>query len=364
MAFNLNSLVSDINKAVANISDTIVKQAQTALSVPGVLTGIAPSSDPHQLGTDAVGVAQSFDHAENELQTVDQANPGRKWQPEWDGYRLRYYGLIHDTTALATLASQYLNDFKHLVSDKFNPDVAAWEANRALITNFIKDPRGQQILQSTAASSQGFTDLRRSVEAFKDQFSAFEVVQKADFDIRTKQLQGDIDALQAEIAKSQSTAAQLERAIKSALGINPLLSWLIAQILSGLGVSSVDQARRLLDQTYKEEAELRDKKNAVDAEARDVNQRSATLQQVQHALAVLANDVTDIASRLDRFAQSWSDTCHDISLLEAEMTNASDSASKTSFAARVKLLGESTTVLSAAMDAYVAAINVPWVVTR
>ncbi|KAF8069952.1 hypothetical protein FPV67DRAFT_1447826 [Lyophyllum atratum] len=367
-AFNVDELVAAINKANAGMTESVNKAIQDALLVPGVITGIAPSTDPGQLGTDAVGVAQSFVRSENALQSVDVNQPDRKWQPEWHTLSDTYARLLRETTTLATLAYQYLNDFKKNVSDQFNVDEAQWEANRALVAAFSKDPRGDEIKTSSASTSQGFTDLRRLVEAFKTQFSEFEAGQRKDYDARSDKLQRDMQNLQADIAGHQSTAAKLERGIKQILGINPLFSWLISEILGGLGVTSADDARRALDVTYREEAELRDKKNAVDREAVDVNNRRALLQQVQQALAVLVNDVTDIASRLNRFAQTWSDTHHDISLLEANMSSTSDSASKRvlvltdpfqSFASRVKILGESTIALSAAMNTYVTAVNMP-----
>jgi len=70
-----------------------------------------------------------------------------------------------------------------------------------LQTRIPQDPRGDQIKTSSANTSQGFTDLRRLVEAFKTQFSEFEAEQRKDFDARSGQLQRDMDNLQAQITK-------------------------------------------------------------------------------------------------------------------------------------------------------------------
>ncbi|KAG5653432.1 hypothetical protein H0H81_000434 [Sphagnurus paluster] len=145
----------------------------------------------------------------------------------------------------------------------------------------------------------------------------------------------------------------VEKLLRQVPGVNatPVLPWIIAQGLSSVGISDLEQARQWLVQTFNAETELQDKKSTLVRDSVALEARSTALAHAQNALTMLTLDFVDIAPRVERFAEAWVSAHQDIRFL-ATGVRAGKVDIKKNFSTRVKDVGEACRAVRRAMEDY------------
>ncbi|KAF9226018.1 hypothetical protein BS17DRAFT_776477 [Gyrodon lividus] len=284
-------------------SDEVIKHLRAQLADSVVVAKIANArvDDATKLANDTVSTCYSFDDATGQLQQVED----QQWTSKWKDLRQDYVNATKQALEVETLGNSFFSDFNSQVVSQLEWAETNWEAAIALIKQFLEKPDGAQLESKSQDVSQAYTDNRRLVTEFKGNFSSFVSALSTQYDLSAAQLQRDMDALNAELARYQSIAAQIERALWEIVGIPWWMSWLISEILGALGIASADEARRLLDQNYAQQQAVKDKQDTVRRQQQDVQTRQAALQRAQSTLSYLTDDVANIDSRLDEFASEW-----------------------------------------------------------
>ncbi|KAF8837331.1 hypothetical protein BDN67DRAFT_973098 [Paxillus ammoniavirescens] len=352
MESDLVQLKSSLAKVQAVLgSEEVVNYLRTQLADPAVVAKIANAriDDTAKLANDTISTCQSFDDATVKLQQVED----QQWASNWKNIRQAFVDATKQAIALEIVGNSFFSDFNSKVVDNLDWAEENWEAAIQLIKEFLEKPEGDQLDSGSQDVSQAYTDNKRQVTEFKGTFSSFVSSLSVQYDQSLTKLQGDMAALNAELAKYQSIAAQIERALWEIAGIPSWMTWLISEILGFLGITSPEEAREMLDLNYAQQQAVKVKQDAVRVQQADVQARKTALESAQSTLLYLTDDVADIDGLLDEFASEWAQQHHDIVLVLELMQAASDSATKKALITRLKLLGSSVDALLSAMQTYV-----------
>ncbi|KIK78497.1 hypothetical protein PAXRUDRAFT_834529 [Paxillus rubicundulus Ve08.2h10] len=331
--------------------EEVVNYLRVQLADPAVVAKIANLriDDTTKLANDTVSTCHSFDDATVKLQQVED----QQWASDWKNIRQAFVNATKQAIALEVIGNSFFSDFNSKVVDNLDWAEENWEAAIQLIKEFIEKPDGDRLDSGSQDVSQAYTDNRRLVTEFKGTFSSFVLTLSVQYDQSLAELQGDITALNAELARYQSLAAEIERALWEIAGIPWWMTWLISEILELFGITSAEEARKMLDLNYAQQQAIKAKQDAVRLQEAEVQARRAALESAQSTLLYLTDDVADIDGRLNEFASEWAQQHHDIILVLELMQAASDSATKRALITRLKLLGSSVDALLSAMQTYV-----------
>ncbi|KAF5385967.1 hypothetical protein D9615_002679 [Tricholomella constricta] len=349
-ALRIKGLVRSTKDLVDKV-DAELKEYASQMDQCGVAANLSAT-----LAADAIGIYEAFKGLN--FTAIDAGHLHTKWQLRWHDLTSKYFALVITTSKVTASGSQYLTDFKAQVSEKLKPDETFWRSNRQLrnkqlLSTFTQDARGEELKALIQTSFSGFTALRREVESFKSQFFEFAATEGDAYATKLSDLRRKMDGLQTKIAGSRTKAMSVEKVLKQIPGVNPVFPWAIAQILRRtIGVTDIDQARRMLVQTYQTEKALQSNQDTLAREVNEVVARIATLWHIQNALTMITLDIIDITPRFERFALTWLETYHDIVSLETNIQTATDSVKKSAFFTRVKAMGEMAQSLSMAMADY------------
>ncbi|KAG8695058.1 hypothetical protein FRC09_009416 [Ceratobasidium sp. 395] len=310
------------------------------------------SQDPKGIAKDALGVMQAFDDISGELAlTGDTASKN-----QWDNNYRKYQSMLGETVKLAELGSKYIQGFYDTVVSRFGKDDVDWEKDKNLIADFVKANNGQEIVNRTAQASQKFTDLKNDTYSFQSQFAAAADRKGQAYSSQLKQMNTERKNLQARLDSNRSSAAQIQNSMNRTAGPGFLLGWIVRGVLSLLGIGTFNMAGGRLAALQQEEQGLMRDKAALDQRAGALAQKESYLAQTRYAVAVLADDVSDISGRLDSLAQTWAVAHANFVALGELLQSVNESASRTSFMRRMDLISKSTSTLLSDMSAYKNAI--------
>lgn len=340
------------------------------------------------LSDSVIKIDAAFERVKQDLGKVDDNNyldkngqPIPKLQPTWIGYQQRFIMLLWDSRATATGTEAYVRDFLEIII----PEVEAvtnddqYKDAVADLKEFINrtDPYGGKLNSGETSAngqkfSQAFTDLRRDISAFRDSFDTFAADQKAKLSDQINYLRGEIERLNAEIAKCQTivaamgialgvtvfaTAAGAVAALAACGPLGPVVA--IGVVIFG-AAAAIAELSTLIAYIVKAN-EYRSERDDDQRQLDDLQQQLATLEQLQTLLKSQDADINDICGRLDQFAAIWAQVAHDAGLIASELqaaVNAADGGgTKTAFKARLELIKTSYSALADGLSEYATQID-------
>ncbi|KAJ3565139.1 hypothetical protein NP233_g7830 [Leucocoprinus birnbaumii] len=336
----------------------IVHHIESQLNNPNVQVKLQNERvhDATQLAKGTIAAYESFNEAKPVLGRLGEDQ--QQWLIQWMTLLTNYENAVKFSLIVNKIGVSYFCNFDRDVVSKLSWDEQHFEEARLLITQYLNDPTGPRLEQDSSSASQRYTDNRRDVSNFQNNFHSF--VKKLTEENKRAQdrLEGNIRELNAEIDKYNSEAERIKRALIQIAGIPSWMTWIISEILGALGLGSVEDARRALDLNYGEQQRLKDRRGEVQNEIQQKLQLDHALALANIAILRLNHNIGDINMQLDSFAKEWAYSHHDIVLIQQDMQAAADSATKRSLISRLKLMGSSIQALTTAMDAYTKAVEV------
>ncbi|KDN37497.1 hypothetical protein RSAG8_10096, partial [Rhizoctonia solani AG-8 WAC10335] len=341
---------------VEDNEDTILANAEDLLysskSTPHV-HNVSPADDSQKIAKDAFGVLQAFEDISGELGVTNDATV----KQQWDANAKNYRGMLEDTVKLAQEGSkyiQYLNDTLVLSNiSEVSPD---WEKNRELIASFIKNSEGEKFMKQTAEASQKFTDLKYDTQSFHNTYADNATKKGQAYNVKLKELDDNRRSIQSQIDSNRASSAQLRGSMQRTAGPGFLLGWLVRAVLSLLGVNTFNRGNSRIAELESQEQELVKKRTAVDSQADGLAKQESALMQTRHAVSVLADNVSDISGRLNTLAQTWSEIHFNIVRLGEMLNDAASDGDQYTFMRRMRLIQDSTSSLTANLQAYINGI--------
>ncbi|KAG9126186.1 hypothetical protein FRC07_004540 [Ceratobasidium sp. 392] len=279
------------------------------------------SQDPKGIAKDALGIMQAFDDISGELALTGDTASKNQWG---DNYK-KHQRMLEESVKLAELGSKHIEGFYDNVVSRFGKDNVDWEKDKNLIADFAKANNRQEIVDQTAKASQKFTDLKNDTYSFQGQFAAAADKKGQAYSSELKKMNTERKNLQARLDSNRSSAAQIQNSVDRTAGPGFLLGWIVRGVLSLLGIGTFNMA----------------------------GGRFAALQQEEQ---VLANNVSNMSSRLASLAQTWAVAHANFVTLEELLQSVNESASRTSFMQRMDLISNSISTLLSDMSAYKNAV--------
>ncbi|CAE6468401.1 unnamed protein product [Rhizoctonia solani] len=312
----------------------------------------SPSEDSQKIAKDAFGVLQAFEDISGEIGVTNDAAV----KNQWDQHARNYRATLESTVKLAQQGTTYMQKLYDEVLSKIDDTDADWEKNKDLIEEFMKANPGESIMKQTAEASQKFTDIKYNTQAFHSTYADTAARKGQAYNARLKQMDDNRRNLQSQINSNRASASQLRGSMRRTAGPGFLFGWLVKAVLSILGINTFNTANSRVAQLQSEEQELIKKRDAIDGQADALAKQESALIQTQHAVSVVADKVSDVSGRLDAMARTWAEIHSTFIELGVMLKNATTSKSRVTFMARIRLIKESTSALTANMQAYIKGV--------
>ncbi|KAH7337938.1 hypothetical protein B0J17DRAFT_660126 [Rhizoctonia solani] len=312
-------------------------------------TQASPVDDSQKIAKDAFSVLQAFEDISGEIGVTNDAAVKK----QWDEHAKNYRGTLESTVKLAQQGTNYMQNLYDQVLSKIDDTDTDWEKNKDLISNFIKANPGESIMKQTAEASQKFTDIKYNTQAFHTTYAEAATKKGQAYNAKLKEMDDNRRNIQSQIDSNRASASQLRGSMRRTAGPGFLLGWLVRAVLSILGINTFNTANNRVAQLEREEQDLIKKRAAIDSQADGLAKQESALMQTRHAVSVVADNVSDISGRLNTLAQTWAEIHSDFIELGVMLQNAASSKSRATFMARIRLIKESTSSLTANMQAYI-----------
>ncbi|CAE6431384.1 unnamed protein product [Rhizoctonia solani] len=360
---------------VEDNEDTILANAEDLLyssKLTPHVHNVSPADDSRKIAKDAFGVLQAFEDISGELGVTNDATV----KQQWDANAKNYRGMLEDTVKLAQQGSKYIQNLNDTVLSNISEDGADWEKNRDLIASFIKNSEGEKFMKQTAEASQKFTDLKYDTQAFHNTYADNATKKGQAYNVKLKELDDNRRSIQSQIDRynsrylhaysttdfcvvrysNRASSAQLRGSMQRTAGPGFLLGWLVRAVLSLLGINTFNRGNSRIAELESQEQELVKKRTAVDSQADGLAKQESALMQTRHAVSVLADNVSDISGRLNTLAQTWSEIHFNIVRLGEMLNDAASDGDQYTFMRRMRLIQDSTSSLTANLQAYINGI--------
>ncbi|KAG8790966.1 hypothetical protein FRC12_010496 [Ceratobasidium sp. 428] len=360
-------------EAKAAAQDAVAKAAANPTTVKELMDEI------RGLSTSCILMDRDFTSVYNALLQVDNSgfNFREKLAPQWKTLKDRWTKLLWDSRNTATRTKVYLLEFDQvilpMIEDSLNDpgDLFKWDDAKAELSAYLKRPnpfRDMVNAGEPSAHSQAFTDLAQDLENFKKKFDGFTAEKQKEIGAQIASVKSQINSITIEIKQCDAMVHKLSillgitifatgvGAIASLVALGPLGPLVAIKILIIGAMAAIAEKIALINYANRSR-QLQGQLRAKEAELRGLQDKLDQLKKIQALLEAQKSTISDIVSRVDRFAVIWSAINRDCVELLAIMESMDNPATQGGLRRRVNLLRNVYNPLMTGLDIYATQIS-------
>ncbi|KAJ6560532.1 hypothetical protein DFH09DRAFT_1161227 [Mycena vulgaris] len=217
----LNTLLSrqDQVPIPTNLTNAQLESGYSAVcSATNSATGQnAIQADIQSATANSLAISQTFQSILNKLTTIDSQNlnGGAKFAPKWQVISQNWTNILWASRTTASNTAAYCTEFTTVIMPFVANLTGPIPASLSVEVLSEYSDMASDLADAAQATSESFTTLNNSINAFTSSFQTFAIQQKAADQNQIDALNGDIARLQAEIATFNRDIS----AIAAAMGV-------------------------------------------------------------------------------------------------------------------------------------------------